>query len=745
MTYKNMLIQPFTTGEQTDLEAHLIPDTAFATLRNMTLYRGRIRRKFGYAALGRPSITVTAGVLGNHAIPSGNINVFTLLGITGAIVPGSVTVSHAGVAGNYVDTVTRDGNLRRGGVIEGTINYATGIITLDEPNPTGAGAVTITLTYYPCRPIMGLPNRELVAYNFEELIAFDPVDAYVWNSFVGAFNQITPAGSPWTSDNSHFFWSCNYWTVGGANLLWVTNNFAADRIRYYAGGGAGGWTIFTPQLNAGNTRQLWTSKLIVAYRNRLVTLNTTERDTVAGTTTNYQSRARWSANGDPTVAANWQDDAAGLGGFNDAPTSEKIITARFVKDTLIVGFERSTWALKYTGNEVLPFIWERVHEEYGCESTFSSIVFDTSMLQVGFRGINAANSNNVERIDLKVPYLVHQIHNDQDGQERVHGIRDYGNQMVYWTYPTATLDDTKYRKTFPDSVIAYNYLEQAFATYDASFTCFGYFEPANDARWMDFPATSWAAAKFAWNSGQLQSGYPNIVAGNQVGFVHKLNDTTSNSVSVYITDITLANPGVITAPNHNFQDGQCIEITDCIGTIELNRQICFTNGCVTNAFTLQVLDTDTTSATYGQRIDFDISGYSAYLGGGLITTIDNFSVLTKQYNPYQSEDVKVRIGITELLLSTTALGEISADVLIDQNEATPMATFTVDTSCGIEPLLHSGKYWQKIYTNTVANYIQLKLSFNDFQMIDLTKSCADIELHAINIQASSSGKRSSFS
>lgn len=749
MSYQSNLIQPFTIGQETDVEPHIIPDSAFEYLRNMHLYRGRLRRKFGYTNLGRLQIVLTGQALGNFAVPSGNINIFAVLGIAGTIIPGTVTVTHA-ISGNYVDTTIQDGNLRLAGVISGIINYATGIISLDLPNPTAIGAVTITFTYAKCLPVMGLPNRELIALNFEELLAFDTRDAFLWNTATNRFNLITPAAGGWTGSDSDFFWSCNYWKIGSNNLLWVSNNVANDRIRYYAGGGAAGWTTIIPQLNAGNTRRLYTCLLMFAYRNRLVCLNTQEFDTATGVLTNYQSRARWCWNGDPTDATKWGDDVVGLGNYNDAPTTERIITAKFIKDTLVVGFERSTWSLKYTGNETLPFIWERVNVDLGCESTNSSVVFDNFMLQVGDKGISAANAYNVERIDLKVPNLVTEIHNDLSGEERVHGIRDFNWQMVYWTYPTASFDKTTYRKIYPDSIIAYNYYEQAFSTYDASFTCFGRYQPANDLMWQDCTDRNWASFNAFWNSGQIQSMYPSIVAGNQVGFVHRIEDVLSNSVSVYMTNVTLANPCVVTAPNHNFQNGQCIKISNVIGTTELNNNIYFVTECTTNTFQLQFLQTNPLSPDFGQRVLLDATAYTPYSGYGLIRTIDNFDIWTKQYNQFQADDVKVRFGVTEVFMTVTDKGYCNLNVYIDQNQDSPIANFTIPSTTQTLPLpplpqISAGKYWEKVFVNSVGNYIQLEFNFNDFQMIDESINTSDIEISAFNFKVAVSGQRSSFS
>ena len=741
MSFQNMLIQPFSVGQQDDIDATLIPDSAFAELRNVYLYRGRIKKKFGTAFLGRLTIPLTAQALGNTGASPFVANIFTVLALTGIIIPGSVTINIAAPVGPlvYTEPATPDGTINSG-ANTGTIDYTTGAISLNHP-AGAASAVTIDFTYAKGLSVMGLSNRELIAVNREELVAFDEQDAYAYNAATSTFNLISPA-TGWTGTDSDFFWTWNYWRTGATNLLWVTNNVAADRIRYYAGGGAGGWTTVIPQLDTGGgTRFLWTCRIIISYRNRLVCLNTTERDTGAGTTINYQSRARWSANGDPTTVTNWIDDAVGSGGFIDAPTSERIITAQFIKDTLVVGFERSTWILKYTGNETLPFIWERVNTELGCESTFSSVSFDDVTIQTGFRGITAANSNGVERIDGKIPTQIQKIHNEQDGQKRVHGIRDFNEQMVYWTFPTGSLDTTAYPKVFPDSLIAYNYIENAFSTFDGHFTCLGYYQPANDLTWAAAGAQGyeWSNADFTWSSGQVQAGYPTIVGGNQVGIVSEIEQgKLNNSTSLYISGVTQANPAVITAPNHNLQDNQCIEITDVLGMTELNDNIYFVANATVNTFEIQTLN------AAGGRDDVNSTGFGAYVGLGYITLIDNFKILTKQFNQFVGNDSQVRIGIIEFLLNTTNSGEINLDVYIDQNVDTPMASFSVDTADQPSPPVAARKFWQRVYSNMIANYIQFELNYTDQQIYNSSINTQNIELNAINIQVSPAGQKGAF-
>lgn len=502
------LIANMEVGLERDREPWLLPDEAFPTLEDAYLFRGRIKRRNGYRNLGR--LITTVGV---------------------------------------VDTIN---NL----------------------------------------PVMGLRTRELTTRNQEQLIAFDTRKANVYSTTNEAFQDISfytlPATNAfsWTGTDVDFFWTTNY-----ANAFWVTNfvsgnqptwNMSAgtgDGIRWYDGSN---WANFMPAINgargAVGTTYLRGCLLIVSYRNRLVTLNTYE-GIDGGGVTNFPQRARWCQNGTPfnqndvngNVITNpggvtgddesWNDDIIGKGGYIDAPTSEEIVSAAFIHDTLIVFFERSTWELTYTGDPILPFIWKRINTELGAESTFSAVPFDQGLLGVGNYGITTANNNGVQRIDQKIPDEVFKIHNGNDGVKRVYGIRDYARQLVYWTFPNALKDPI-----YPTRVLVFDYLEGTYAIFNDSLTCFGQYQPFDDTTWADLPEP-WDGTDSPWNDAKYQSGFPSIVAGNQQGFVFfdYNNGEIINDPSLRITAISQANPAVVSSPNHNLSEGTIISISDLTG------------------------------------------------------------------------------------------------------------------------------------------------------------------------------------
>jgi len=482
-----------------------------------------------------------------------------------------------------------------GGTANGTfVNYESGEVNFTfVTGSTPAGGITVQADYgyYPSLPVMGLPNRELDAINAEQTVAFDTIYAYNYNNTSNQFQELPAVtATTWTGANSDFFWGTNYWqTADNAQYYWVTNFSGAggDPIRAYDGTD---WYDFTPALDGSGSPELLTQcRMIIPYKGRFVALNTFE-GTAVGNKLQYPQRARWSQNGAPLSSVNagtaptalneWRSDVKGRGGFVDCPINEHIVSAEFIRDTLVVGFERSTWLLRYTGNEILPFVWERINKELGCESTFSMVAFDQGILEVGDKSINTCNGNSVERIDDNIPDEVFNIHNNNgDGPLRVHGKRDFFERLVYWTYP-----DSGTNVTYPDKVLVFNYHNQTWATFKDSFTCFGQYQRFNDITWADLVDTSWDQANFSWVTSKLQSQFPNIVAGNQQGYVLTLNQKVSNDQSLQITNVVGGSGAArITVPDHNLQSPvfdpesptEYVEINDIIGTggLELNGRI----------------------------------------------------------------------------------------------------------------------------------------------------------------------------
>jgi hypothetical protein len=615
----------------------------------------------------------------------------------------------------------------------GTLNRATGLVTLAFP------VIAATpVFYYPGLPVMGLKVLEQQAINDEGLLAFDTRYSYIFDiptQDFAAANQFVTTNTVfiWEGSDSDLFWTTNYFEV-----LWATNNIPGlhaavdadapgegDGIRWYNPVNSR-WSNFNPQLDAGG-HFLLGSLLIVAYKDRLICLNTNEGTTLGGLV-NFGQRARWSQNGTPfyvnapasvgTDATAWRSDIIGKGGFIDAPTQEVIISCEFIKDTLVVYFERSTWQLVYNNNELLPFVWQKINTELGCESTFSVVPFDRGIFAVGNYGIITTDSVNVVRIDQKIPDEVFQIQNLNDGVKRVVGIRDYNAQLVYWTFPIQANDDSEvatYQLKFPNQVLVYNYLDGSWAEFDDTFTTFGYWQKFNDITWAMINRP-WETTSYSWNSQVLQARYPDVIAGNQRGFVvvfSQLQELGQNSPSLEISNIV---GNVVTCPDHNLINDAYILITGSTGFTSINNQIFR----VVNA----------TSTTFG--LDPAVAGVG-YTGGAVVTHLPNIAIQTKQFNPFYETGKSVRVGYIDLYADRTTDGQIQAGFYTNSNTSVPVETSIMLTSP--EPVgsfsATQTRIWHRIYSNCFGSFFQNLFSFNDSQMRNLSITTSNVKIHGL--------------
>ena len=340
----------------------LVPDQAFSDLQNAYVWREQVKKREGLQLVGRLQRDLTAVLLATTIDSPGagtiTYNIFTGLGITATepnaeIVLGSqsnITIV-IGAPGNETLTDTTGTGILT--VVPGTnissgyINYATGVLTLVTTGAFGASSVTITLSYYPGLPVMGILSRELEAINQEETVFFDTKYAYRFSA--GAFQEYI-TGTTWQGTDFDFFLGANYrGSTPQSRAFFVTNfnnsSTTPDPIRYTLDGIT--WNTLDPLVDATHT--LYQARIIIPYYGRLVMLNVWEGLTPPGPGTgqtnavNIFNRCRFSQIGDPTAVDAWRSDQFGKGGFIDAPTNESIVSAIFYKNTLIVGFERSTW------------------------------------------------------------------------------------------------------------------------------------------------------------------------------------------------------------------------------------------------------------------------------------------------------------------------------------------------------------------------------------------------------------------
>jgi hypothetical protein len=724
------MIAPLDKGLETNVKPWLIADEAYSQLINAYSFRGRIRKRFGSTLLSGSNPLLSQLRI---ALSGGEgIGMTDGSGNAAGTVPGSIFQrGQLFSIGTFTWQVTTTGlsTMLTASTGAGTYNTTNGAYTF-----TGAPALT-QIYFYPSQPVMAFINYETMQTNYEPTYAWDTQFAYQYN---GGWDRLGTA--LWTGNNSQFFWGYSWrdqTTQPVTNLLYVTNNNPPDAIKYWDGST---WTTITPVIdNAGNT--LVTALMIISFKGMLVALNTTER--INGDLTYFPYRARWTWEGNPVDPTAWNVDLKEGAGFEDASTQEKIITCEFLKDRVIVYFERSTWELVYQGgNYILPLIWQKINTELGAESTFSVVPFDKIILGIANNGIHACNGANVERIDDKIPDTVFDIHNDNEGVQRVVGIRDYYTELVLWTFPSLEPNATI---VFPNQVLVYNYKNGSWAFFDDTITFFGYYQVQTALTWANATMT-WESAEFTWDSGQQQAQSYHIIAGNQQGYTFLYEPNVNrNAAALNITNIVITNIQTLTFTvyNHNFYGGQFVYIENLTGSLNLNgdtiNQTIVQIAYVLDVNTFQVISSGNYSGTY--------------TGGGTLASVSRIEIKTKEFNFYAKEGKNAAIQKVDFMVDATDFGQIQVNFYdatspINMTQAglasgSLQGTGVLETSpYALYPIEASQtRLWHPVYTDAEGEVIQIQLVLNNEQMLNIDVMQSDFTLHAFTVYARGTSSR----
>lgn len=727
MAQKAYFIGPYESGLVESVKPWLLTENAFALLQNAYVWRGRVKKRVGsrlFSASG-------TGAAYEHLLSRLRIKLGTTAAGTGNYTHGGVAIPGVSWAigqmfsvGTTIFTVYQAaGAMYTTGVATGTFDTVTGLI-----NITGNAENPATdIFYYPAEPVMGIMNYEDKNLNDEVVVAFDQQFAY-YRSGAGWDRLGTGL---WAGSNSQFFWGTNYrGTLNDDYWLFVVNNNQADQIKYWTGAA---WATIAPATRVAANYYLHSARLIVSFKDRLIALNTLEQVGAALPAKNFSNRARWCQNGDPVAADAWYDNVPGKGGWIEAPTREAIITAKILKDRLIVYFERSTWELVYTGNQVLPFVWQTIDDELGAESTFSSVLMDNAVLGVGETGVHQCDGLRVIRIDDNIPQAVFQIHNDNSGVERVAGIRDYLNELVYWSFPN--LEDNP---VFPTRMLVYNYKNKSWSFNDDSITAFGYYQNIDDLTWAACSYT-WEEFDRLWRSGLNQSKTKNVIAGNQEGFTFIMDSAKNdNAASLQITNIAVPGDISLHVINHNLKQNDFINIEYVQGITNID-----------GIFKVKAV-TDADNFT----VDPDGVPVGTYTGGGVISRVSKIDIRTKEFNFYQDAH---RVAINKVDFDVNKSGATSGAIRVNfysstsptdiaQNaidNAISLGNYTISTfPYALYPLENTqNRLIRPVYVQAEGDCLQLQLTWTDDQMYDVNNMRSTFELNSMTFYASPTGRR----
>jgi len=729
MPKNSFYIGPLNSGLEKNTKPFMIADDAFEKLQNAYVYRGYIRKRFG-------SLPMNTNVTDDFQIQQftrlridlGNTSI---LGVAPAgPVPGNIfKVGQMFSIGASFFTVVEAGNhnmiTNSGTSLFRSFDTATGNYVLQDifyPNTP--------VYWYPSEPVMGFATYETNIINDELTYAFDTQFAYNFTGTAWARLAVeaAPGDALWTSSRTEFMWHTNYRGANvDDNILFVTNFNATNNIRYWNGAQ---WATFRPAYLAAVNCYIETSRIIIPFKDRLLLLNTVE--SVNGVDHAYRQRCRYSANGSPFAINAWREDIPGQGDLIDAPTKEQIVSAQLFKDRLIVFFERSTWEISYTGNQLVPFVWQKINSELGVESPFSTVQFDKAILGLGQTGIHACSGTNVTRIDAKIPDDVFQYDNDNDSAIRVQGVRDYYAEQVYWTIP----NPRGVLSVFPRQVLVFNYKTNSWAYNDDTITAFGYYQRINDLVWRDINV-QWQNVDIPWNLTSFEGKFRSIIAGNQQGWTFILDpNVIRNSQALQITDVALqagTNNAILTIIDHNLEIGDFVYVNDLNGIN--NLQGIYKVGSTPTIHTL------TLDRSYGWT--------GIYNGRGTVERVAQISIVTKDYDFFASTNENMYLSSVDFNIDKVTTGIITADAHVSSSTRSivedSIDTGTLLGSNKIEMFPTNGleisqkRLWRTIYYQSAGESVQLKIYISDDDMLNENYAFSDFQLNAFIITAEPTG------
>lgn len=230
---EQIFIGNFAKGQTTNRLPFVIDNDAFPTLYNFYSWRGRVKRKRGTVGLGRLQVQLElASSPSNYqkaslTLSGGAANLISTYSLvsTASIAPGSINLTTTADSQLYTEPTVPDGTLSGSLGGSGTINYATGALTIVGG---GTGTVIGDFSYFPGLPVMGLEdfNASNSSSQYPLLLAFDTDFSYQLNQTTSVVNFYNTTYYKTTA--TPFIWSGQdyqqFWTTNDSGALWASNN-----------------------------------------------------------------------------------------------------------------------------------------------------------------------------------------------------------------------------------------------------------------------------------------------------------------------------------------------------------------------------------------------------------------------------------------------------------------------------------------------------------------------------------------
>jgi hypothetical protein len=440
----------------------------------------------------------------------------------------------------------------------------------------------------------------------------------------------------------------------------------------------------------------------------------------------------------------WWLDQTGFGGWKQLGLDKPLLTCTNNDDVLILGSPAGKVRCIYTGNDLNAFEFYFISTELNTSSTFSAVNLGIGVFERGDRGITLTTQRVSDRIDTPILDQNMEINLLDRGAERITAERDFINEWIYLTYKS-----NQNRWVYPTQTLQYNYRDNTWGIFNESYTTYGQFRRQTGFTWATVGTVypTWGEWDNPWNAGASTLLAPEVIAGNQQGFVFFRDDGTDESPSLYIQSI--AGGGVVTCPDHCLNENDYIVIEGTFGITGLNGNIFSVANPTQNTITLNPIPTTT----------------GTYIGSGLIKRMYVPMIKTRQFPTAWAIGRKTRLGVQRYLFSKTARGQVQILIFLSQVNSnpfnippekfgnnTPLVYTTTLQTCyesgsslfnNTLMSINSGnnqstqaQMWHRMNTSLKGDTVQIGITLSDAQMRDVTFSnqFAEIELHSFILE-----------
>lgn len=651
-------------------------------------------------------------------------------------------------------------------------NNKPGLHILNGTYTAGSGTALITFNF-----------KTLAGANYTSLIVGDVVWFNEWNAggvTINAINGTVSNAADAINGNYIVTFTGNQTVAATGILILLTNSVSGqDGIRWYDGdptnrtglptGSSFGWVNFSPPLTATTTSindmnlgkyYLVGALAIIPFKDRLlffgpqiatsngIVFQRPIQDTVIFSwngTPYYNALVPTSSTTtetfDPTA---YYVDQAGKGGYQSAGISQPAISFVPNGDVYLVGFGGTgkKTRLVYTNNDIQPFLFYLINSEKPSSATFSAITMDEGGLDIGQYGLCFTTQQSSDRVDIDIPDTIFQIQSSNNGVQRVNSVRDFYQELIFFTYPTGNGQAAQGSWKYPNTTLLYNYVDMTWALFRENWTAQGTYREGSNLTWLTLPFKTWNEWRQPWNAGSTIAQFPSIICGNPQGYVLKRTNDTGEAPSGDIQAI--ADNGVgqtrITSVNHCVNIGDYLYFSGGIGSTYLNGKI----GKVIKTSGANLFD-----------VDIQFQSFT-YLGLGKYTRLCQPLLQTRQFPVYWQEGRKVRIGVQKYLFDTTQTGEVTLNIYLSQDsdsifnqgpiiplpdvtnssliysqtlytcpELTNLGLMAPNINLQMTTAETQSQTWHRVNTSLIGDTFQLGITLSDAQMRSLTPVTAE--------------------